>query len=127
MGKRELLIAVCFIAIGFVSYQLTAPPPKEGERGFSLSRISSNIRSELRSNSTRIQHKHEGTLPVSAELDELRLSPGRNASTTVVGEERKDIAYELQVQSTGPDEPGALKLAKETVIQTEDMGSAMAL
>ncbi len=127
MGKRELLIAVCFIAIGFVAYQLTAPPPKEGERGFSLSRIFSNIRHEMRSNSTRAQHKHEGTLPVSAELEELRLNPGRSAATTVTGEDRKDIAYELQVESTAHDAPEALGLAKETVVQTDDMGSAMAL
>jgi hypothetical protein len=127
MGKRELLIAVCFIAIGFIAYQLTAPPPKDGERGFSLSRIFSQIRSEMRSNSTRVQHKHEGTLPMSAELDELRLNPGRSSATIVTAEDRKDIAYELQVESTGPDEATALKYAKETALKTDDMGSALAI
>src|SRR5262249_16421761 len=34
MGKRELLIALVFVVIGIGAYQLTAPPPKNGQ-GFS--------------------------------------------------------------------------------------------
>ena len=39
MGKRELLLVVGFVIVGVVVYQVTAPPPAPGERGFSLGAV----------------------------------------------------------------------------------------
>src|SRR5262245_25313451 len=104
MGKRELLIAVAFVLVGIVAYQLSAPPPKDGERGFSLSRIFSNMRREIRGNPSRASVKTTATLPVGAAVTEVRLTPGRSFTIAVTGEPREDIGYELQVNSNGPDE-----------------------
>jgi len=127
MGKRELLIALAFVAVGLVAYQLTAPPPKEGERGFSLSRIFSNVRREMRANSTHVVFSHRGTVPLSVSIEEVRLNPGRGVALTVTGEARSDVVYEMPVESTGPDEPTALEYAKRTTLKTDDLGSAVAL
>ena len=76
MGKRELLIAVGFLVVGLVAYQLAAPPPKEGEHGFSLTRMFSEMRREIRGNPSRASVKLTGTLPVAEAITELRLAPG---------------------------------------------------
>lgn len=127
MGKRELLIVLAFLVVGLVAYQLTAPPPKEGERGFSLTRMFSNLRREIRSESVRVTYTHEGRLAVSAAVAEVRLTPGRSVSMVITGEDRADIAYEMPVESTGPDEATATGSAKRTALQTDDLGSAMAV
>jgi hypothetical protein len=128
MGKRELFIALAFIAAGVVAYQLTAPPPKADGSGFSLSRFWTNARRGIRANTAQASFTHAGTLPVPPEAAELRLEgqvvPGR---VKVVGESRGDIAYELAVDSTGPDAETALAYAKQVAIRTDDLGRAVTL
>jgi hypothetical protein len=125
MGKRELLIAVAFLLVGLVAYQLTAPPPKEGEQGFSLSRIFSHMRREIRGNPSRGTFKHEGTFPVPASVTEVRITPGRSVTLVVTGEERDDVAYEMPVDSSGPDEATATGYAKKSKLFTDDLGSSL--
>ncbi len=36
MGKRELLLIGVFLVLGMGVYQMTAPPPKPGQEGFSF-------------------------------------------------------------------------------------------
>jgi hypothetical protein len=127
MGKRELLIAVAFVLVGIVAYQLAAPPPKDGERGFSLSRLFSNMRREIRGNPSRATAKHQGTLPVTAAVTEVRLTPGRSFTIAVTGEAREDVGYEWQINSNGPDEPTAKAWAEKARLITDDLGSAIAL
>lgn len=127
MGKRELLIAAGFIVVAALAYQLTAPPPKAGERSFSLSRIFDNFRRELRSDAARADFKQSGTIKVGAETQELRLNSNRSVPVTVEGEDRQDIAYEMPVHSTGPDAATALEYAKQSVLEVDDLGGQITI
>ena len=125
MGKRELLIIVGFVVIGVVAYQLTAPPAKEGE-GFSISRIWRNTRRSVRGNAPIASHTATGTIAVGASVKQLRLM-GLNRGIRITGERRADIAYELTVASSGPDEATALAWAKETRVVEDEVGEDLGL
>jgi hypothetical protein len=120
MGKRELVIIATFLLVGALAYQLTAPPAVEG-RGFSLSRLIQGVKSEVNPASGR--HVHTGTWAATGSLRELRLDSIRELSVT--GEDRADIAYELSVHSTGPDEETAAGYARRTVLETDDLGDVL--
>jgi len=124
MGKRELLIIVIFVAVGAVAYQLTAPPAKEGQ-GFSLSRVLRNARNNM-NDQPIASTTTTGTIAVAASVTELRI-PGTPRGVQVIGEDRRDIAYELRVESSGPDEATALDYAKRTRIRQQDMGPALSI
>jgi hypothetical protein len=125
MGKRELLIIVIFGAVAFLAYQLTAPASPEG-RGFSFSRLFREMHREVRGNPATAGHTHRGTMAVSAELEEIRISAGM-ARVRVVGEARKDIAYDLPIESTGPDQATALEYAKRVNVRLDDLGATATL
>jgi hypothetical protein len=125
MGKRELLIAVIFLVVGVAAYHLTAPATT-GERGFSLSRFFSQTRQKIQSDRAQASFTQNGTLTVGSGVNELRVSQATRM-LTVVGEQRQDVAYELVVDSTGPDEATALSYAKRTALTVDDLGAALAL
>jgi len=125
MGKRELLIIVIFGAVAFLAYQLTAPATPDG-RGFSFSRLFREMHREVRGNPARESHTHRGSMPASAELEEIRISGGL-ARVRVVGEARKDIAYDLPIDSTGPDQATALEYARRVSVRLDDLGSTATL
>ncbi len=125
MGKRELLIAAGFIVVGALAYSLTAPAPKEGERRFSIRDIFSGLRREMRSDSASAEFTHTGAIAVGAPVEELRLNTGRGIPITIQGEDRRDIAYEMAVQSTGPDAATALEYAKRVTLKVDDLGSQL--
>lgn len=127
MGKRELLIIVAFVAVGALAYQITAPPPKAGQSGFSLSRIFSGIRREISANAATATLTRTGTVTLRPGVTELRLSTARSVPVTITGERREDIAYELWVESNGPDEATAKAYAGRTVLREDDLGPALAL
>lgn len=127
MGRRELIIALVFVVLAVVAYQLTAAPLKEGEEGFSLSRFFSGIRKEIRSHNATGSITRAGTVKLRDEVTEVRLTVSRSFPITVTGEDRKDLAYELSVQSNGPDEAAARALADQTKFGPDDLGSAIAL
>ena len=123
MGKRELLLIVAFVIVGAVVYQVTAPPPAPGERSFSLGRVIESIRREVRGNRASAEKTTTSTHPVDTGVTELRAT-GR-FEITVTGEDRADIAADLQVHSNGYDEAEAHKLAGETVLKMERAGSRL--
>jgi len=125
MGRRELLIALAFVVVGIVAYQFGAPPAKAGQ-GFSLSRFFTAARQKLQADRTQASYTQRGTLPVGPDLAEVRVAH-ITQGVTITGEARSDIAYELKVDSTGPDGPTALSLAKRTTLTSDDLGSALAL
>jgi len=125
MGKRELLIVVAFVAVGALLYRLTAPPVRQ-DRGFSLGRLIDEIRADIRSDATSATVTHASTIEVPATLEEVRLS-GITGQIVVTGEERADIAFELEVQSTGPDEQTATEYARRTVLVEDDLGETLGL
>ena len=129
MGKRELLIIIAFVVVGAVAYQLTAPPPKPGERGFSLSRhLQRHQARNPRATPRRRTITTTGTIAVARDADGTSRVTARSVPLTVIGEERKDIGYELPVESTGPDEATAQRVAPSSVeLAQDDLGSALAL
>lgn len=127
MGKRELVIIIAFVAAGALAYRLTAPPPKAGERAFSLSTIFSGIKRHVRSDAASATITKTGTVALRTGVTELRLTAGRSVPLLVTGERRDDIAYELWVESSGPDEATARDYAGRTIVRDDDLGLAQAL
>lgn len=125
MGRRELLIALAFVVVGIVAYQFGAPPAKTSQ-GFSLSRFFSTARQKMQADRAQASFTQHGTFAVSPSLAEVRVS-GISRGLTITGESRRDIAYELHVDSTGPDDATALSYAKRTTLTSDDLGSALAL
>lgn len=123
MGKRELLIIGAFLVLGFGAYQISAPPAAEG-RGLSLSRILDSMRREVRGNPGTASWVVTGTIPVSADITELRI-PSAPSGVTVTGEDREDVAYEMTVESNGPDDTLALEYAKAVSLKQDDLGAAI--
>jgi hypothetical protein len=109
------------VAIAAIAYHLTAPAPKTGEQGFSLSKLFAGIHRQIRANNASATLTKTGTVVLRSGVNELRLSSGRSLPMTVIGERRTDIAYELVVQSSGPDEATARQYADH------DLGVAQAL
>jgi len=126
MGKRELLIIAGFIVIGTVVYQLTAPDPKPGEKAFSFSGLVGALRREVRGNNANATDRREGTFKIPDSLSEVRIA-GTVHKVTVVGENRADVAYDLAIDSTGPDEATALGYAKRATFRNDDLGDILAL
>jgi hypothetical protein len=122
MGKRELLIAAAFIVLGAIVYQFTAPPPKEGERSFSIGRIIDGFKREMREDSAQADFTQSGTIAVAADAEELRVNISRGVAVTIEGGDRPDIAYEMPVRSTGPDVASALENAKKSIVEIDDLG-----
>jgi hypothetical protein len=125
MGRRELLIALAFVVVGIVAYQFGAPPAKAGQ-GFSFRRFFADARQRIQSDRAQASFTQRGTLPVGPDLAEVRVSH-ITQGVTITGEARSDIAYELKVDSTGPDSAAALSYAKRTTLTSDDLGSALAL
>jgi hypothetical protein len=126
MGKRELVIIIAFVVVGGLTYRFTAPPPKEGEQPFSIRNLFTGIRKEISANAASTTITKEGVLALRPEATEVRLDIGRSP-VTVIGEPRKDLAYELSVYSTGPDETTAAAYARRVELVDDDLGSAQAL
>jgi len=125
MGRRELLIIVGFFAVGSLLYWWTAPPATESSR-FSLGRLVDEIRADIRRDSSDTTFTHAGTIALSGSVAEVRLS-GVTGDVLVTGEDRADIAFELLVHSTGPDEATAVEYAKSTALVEDDLGGTLGL
>jgi hypothetical protein len=126
MGKRELLIAVIFVALGALAYQATAPAPRPGEQGFSFARWFDNLHRQIHGDAAQTSVTQTGTVGVEAAQSELRLE-GTLRQLRVIGEDRHDVIYEMTVQSTGPDVETARGYANETKIRQDNVGPAVGL
>jgi hypothetical protein len=127
MGKRELVIIAAFVLIGVVAYQFTAPAPKEGEEGFSLRKIFSEFKREVGANSASARVTKAGTIALRADVKALRVSAEGSVPVTIIGEARDDIAYEMPVESTGPDEASARGYAERSILREDDLGEVLGL
>ena len=126
MGKRELFIAIAFIVAGAAAYQLTTPPRTAGREGFSFSRFLDNAKRGIRGNAAQASYTTSGTIRVAPDLAEVRVE-GLNRAVRFVGEARTDIAYELATESSGPDKAAALDYARQVLVKTDDLGSALTI
>jgi hypothetical protein len=124
MGKRELVLILGFVVAGIIVFQLTAPAG-DGE-GFSFSRLWNRARAEISSNSASATVARRDAIPVPAEVEELQLTD-LPSGLQVSGEERADIQYELEVNSTGPDQQTAAESAKKVTVRSDRVGSLLTL
>ena len=125
MGKRELIILAAFALVGMVAYQLTAPPPKEGQRRFTLSTLLSHLRDTNRGNSVSASTSQTGAFPATRTLRSVRLSSA--PEVTVIGEDRADVTYSMTVEAMGPDKATAEARASGTTVKPDDLGDVLAL
>lgn len=127
MGKRELIIIAAFVLIGVVAYQFTAPAPKDGEEGFSLRKLFAEFKREVSSDSASARLTKSGTIALSPDVKAVRISAENSVPVTVIGEARTDIAYEMPVESTGPDEASARGYAERSTLREDDLGAVLGL
>lgn len=126
MGRRELAIAIGFLVAGLLAYQVTAPPPKAGERSFSIARMWEGLKREVQADSASGSFRHAGTIAGAGDIRELRLSDYPRG-TRLEGGAGPDITYELTVESTGPDAAAATAYAERTVLRHETLGGTLSI
>ncbi len=124
MGKRELLLIAGFLLVGTAVYFVTAPPPTPGQQGFSLGRILDEVRREVRGHQASAEVRTSTTRPLTAGVKEIRVQPG-NATVSLIGEDRSDIAFDLLVWSNGYDEDEARKYAAATNLEFTEVGTSL--
>ena len=127
MGKRELILVVAFVVVGFCMYQLTAAPAQPGARSVSVRGILDHLRREIRGNRSRAETERTTTYPIDATVSEARLRLGSSVQLTVVGEDRQDVEIHLRVRSNGYDDAEAQSLAKQSVdaLKIDNAGEAL--
>jgi len=124
MGKRELLIVVAVVVIGFGVFWLTAPPGDPSRPGFSPSGILNEIRREIRGQRASADTTFTATQAVPETVSEIRLTFNIGA-VTIVGEDRDDVEAEMHVRSTGYDTEEATRLAKASHLRFDEAGALL--
>jgi hypothetical protein len=118
MGKRELLLIGVFLVLGMGVYQMTAPPPKPGQEGFSFGKLFSHIRAEIQGEDARARVDRKAQQAVGASVARLNL-PEFRGMLTLVGEDRADVEVELHGFMAGIDETVAKTRADATLLTLE--------
>ena len=126
MGKRELLLVLCFVIVGVVVYQATAPTPAPGERGLSLGRFIEAARREFGGNRAMIDLTTTSTHTLTAEVTELRIT-GPISEVEVQGEDRTDVESILAVNSRAYNDAEAKQYARESKLVADQTASALIL
>jgi hypothetical protein len=126
MGKRELLLIVCFVIVGAVVYQATAPPSGPNPSGRSFSAFFEHVKREIRGNRGRAELTTVSTHELDPQTTELRLSGGFQ-EVTITGETRNNIEARLRVTSNGVDDENAKQLASESRLLPDKAGPSLRL
>lgn len=126
MGKRELLLVICFVVVGVVVYQVTAPTPAPGERGLSLGRLIEAARREVGGNRAMAELSTTTTHALTSEITELRIT-GPISEVEVQGQDRSDIESTLFVNSRAYNDDEAKKYAAESKLVADQTASALIL
>jgi hypothetical protein len=126
MGKRELLLVVCFVIVGVVVYQATAPTPAPGERGLSLGRLIEAARREVGGNRAMAELTTTATHKLASEITELRIT-GPISEVEVQGENRSDVESTLFVNSRAYNDAEAKQYAAESKLVADQTASALIL
>ena len=113
-----------FILMGVVVYSLTAPDGPAAGNGFSIGKVISEARREIRGNHASAEVDSTTTTAIGPNVRELRVE-ARTISLSVVGEDRTDVASELKVWSSGYEEPEARKYAQETKLKATVAGDTL--
>ncbi len=126
MGKRELLLIVGFIVAGVIVHQATAPPARPGDTGISLSKVFAEMKRAVHGNRGHAEVTHSNAYPISPSTTEIRIS-GAIQAIDVQGEQRSDVACDLQITSSGFDDAEARRLADLSVAHADNAGSSLNL
>src|SRR5438445_614133 len=125
MGKRELVLVTVFVVLGFVVYQLTAPPPPPGSEGISLSGIFRNMKRGVQGARESATVDSAQTVTIAPNVKELRINIARAGDLTVTGEDRPDVAAEIHVTARGFDQAEARAAASAPKLKIEPVGDAL--
>jgi hypothetical protein len=124
MGKRELLLVLAFVIAGALVYQVTAPPARADQPGFSVGGLIEQFRRHVRGNRSNAETTSTTAYPLTSATNEVRVAIN-SESLTVVGEDRADVSTELHVTSNGYDEAEAQRLAGEVALKTVEGGGRL--
>jgi hypothetical protein len=125
MGKRELVLIAVFVVLGFVVYQLTAPPPLPGSDEISFGRIFRNMKRGVQGSRETATAESKQTVAIAASLRELRINITRQGELTVTGEDRADIAAEMRITARGFDQGEANAAANAHKLKIEPVGDSL--
>lgn len=117
---------MAFIVAGTIAFHLSAPPAKETTTGFSFSKLIASARRGMQGNRTYSAPPRTFAYAVSSEITELRVL-GAAGPVKIHGEARADVAMQLTVTSTGPDETAAIALANKTTVTEDRTGGVLTL
>jgi hypothetical protein len=125
MGKRELVLIVVFVVLGFGVYQLTAPPPPPGSEGISFGGIIGKMKREIQGARESATADSQLTVPVAASVRELRVNTTRSNDLTITGEDRSDLAAEMHVTARSYTQEEAKTAANATKLKIEPVGDSL--
>lgn len=125
MGKRELLLVICFVVIGVVVYQATAPPANPNDRSFSFARLIEAARREVSGNRAHSERTATAAHRLDPEVGELRIV-GNIAEVEITGEDRPDIDSALRISSAAYNDAEAKQYADETQLIIDPAGASIA-
>jgi hypothetical protein len=125
MGKRELVLIVAFVVLGVGVYQFTAPPPPPGSEGISLGSIFRNMKRGIQGAHESASADSQQTVPVDANVKDLRVNVPRVSDITVAGEDRADLAAEMHATARGFDQAEAKAVANATKLKIERVADAL--
>lgn len=127
MGKRELVLAALFVAIGVAVYQFRAAPPPPGSDGVSFGGIVQKLKREVQgareAASATTTHAHR----VDPSVKLVRLNLPRANALTITGSDRDEIAVEMKVTARGFNQAEAKAAADAAKITIEPAGDAMSV
>ena len=126
MGKRELLLIGVFLVLGMGVYQMTAPPPKPGQEGFSFGKLFSHIRAEIQGEDARAPVDRKAQQAIDASVTRLTL-PEFRGMLTLIGEDRDNVEVELRGVMAGLDDAVAKTRAEATQMTVERDGEEIAI
>ena len=127
MGKRELVLAALFVAIGVAVYHFRADPPPPGSEGVSFGGIVQKLKREVQGARETANASASQSHPVDASVRLVRLNFPRANALTITGSERDDISVEMQVTARGFNEAEAKAAASAAKISIEPAGDAISV
>ena len=126
MGKRELVLIALFLVAGAVVYQVTAPPPPPGT-DVSVGGIFQHIRRQMRGPRETASGNSSQSVPVGAEVVNVRINLPRPCELTITGADRSDISIDVRATARGYTQPEAKAAVDTTALKVETTGNAVVL
>ena len=121
------MLILVFVVVGIVVYQVTAPPPPPGSENFTVGRFLQNIRRGIQGARESATASSAQTLPVDAEIRQVRFNLPRSGDLTISGTDRADVSVEMNVTARGFDQAEAKTVAEGATLKVEREGDAVVI